>query len=86
MASRHDRLRRWMLMHSISIAALARQIGASNSSVLYWLKNETMPVRRHRELVALGFPPELLPRAADIRRGPHPVQPDFPGLREGAGA
>ena len=86
MASRYEKLRRWMRAHAITFAAIARQTGAGTTTIQIQLAGETMPVHRHKELVALGFPPELLPRAQDLKRGPRPVQPDFPGLREGAGA
>jgi hypothetical protein len=42
------------------------------NSVSKLCDQETMPVRRHAQLLEQGLPAELLPRPEDIKPGPRP--------------
>ena len=85
--TRSERLRQWMCRHNISMAALARQANVTVTTARSWVERETIPADRHELLLSLGFPRELLPLPRGSAGAAHrPVQPDFPGLREGAGA
>lgn len=74
------RLRRWMSAYSVTYRWLGEQIGISGQAVRYFLTGETIPIERHRQLVELGVPVDLLPVALDVPSGPHRKIPTFPGL------
>lgn len=81
---RHARLQKWLKQHNITYAALALQLGLSESGVRHLLFAETIPTQRHNELMALGFPVDMMPRPLDRKPGRKRLVPDFPGLRQEA--
>lgn len=64
----------WMEERHISIQALADAIGVSRAFVSVMLNRDTIPEKRHRQMLRLGFPLELLPPPY------HKPSPFFPGL------
>lgn len=78
--SRYERLYKWMLEHRISYPALAEALGISESGARRLCNSETIPVDRHRQFRALGFPEELLPIGRDRPKGRPRATPNFPGL------
>lgn len=64
-------LRTWMDEHDVTIRYVAEQLGVSMTLARrYLILCETVPTRWHGQLVQLGIPAELLPRAEDRKRGP----------------
>lgn len=78
--SRYERLYNWMLEHRISYPALAKALGISESGARRLCNSETIPVERHKQFLALGFPEELLPIGRDRPKGRPRTVPFFPGL------
>lgn len=74
-------LKEWMANHNITYRALGKQLGISLSGAVQLLSRPTIPTARHSQLLALGFPEDLLPPPLDLPSGPKPKVPDFPGLR-----
>lgn len=73
---RYDLLRAWMTDNSVTMAWAARKLGMTAPGVSRLLRSERMPVKRHEELVALGFPGHLLPKAEDYKHpGRKPMVP-----------
>lgn len=71
--TRQERLLIWLRRAGITNVDIARKIGVSSSmSVTRWFNAESIPTRRHRQLVDFGIPAELLPPALDITPGPRP--------------
>lgn len=64
----------WMEERHISIQALAEALGVSRPFASVMLNRETIPAKRHKQMLRLGFPPELLPPPY------HKPEPFFPGL------
>ncbi len=79
---RIERLRDWMAERNITYRAIGERIGVSTQGVRQLLVCETIPVKRHNALCALGFPEDLLPQPCDLPTGPRPRGPRFPGLVE----
>ena len=84
MVDRVASLKAWMDEHNVTIRYVAEQLGVSMTLTRrYLVLCETIPTRWHRQLVLLGIPPELLPRAEDKKRGPSrkiPVLNPHPAL------
>lgn len=59
---RHVSLLLWMEERQIYHTRLAVLLGVSDTFARVMLKRDTIPVKRHRQLVALGIPHELLPK------------------------
>lgn len=78
--NRYDRLLDWLDEHNISADDLGEKLGMSGSGARRLCNAETIPVERHRDLVRLGIPEELLPVGRDRRRGRPKRTPIFPGL------
>lgn len=78
--TRQELLKAWMERdkRSRSYRKYAASMGISGVSVARLCRGEAMPTERHRQLVALGVPPELLPRPEDLRLG----RPRKQGLHE----
>lgn len=57
----------WLEERHITAQALADAMGVSRVFVTKMLSRETIPEKRHRQMVALGLPEELLP---PIFKGP----------------
>lgn len=64
-------LKMWMYRHNVTIRYVAEQLGVSETLARkYLVLSETVPTHWHNQLVQLGVPPEMLPRAEDKKRGP----------------
>lgn len=74
---RQERLRLWLRKQGLSAAAIARKLDLTTGLICRQLSAETIPTRRHAELVALGLPVALLPQPVDLKPGPRPRQ-SFP--------
>ena len=71
--TRQERLLIWLRRAGITHVDIAKKVGVSSSmSVARWFNAESIPTRRHRQLVDFGIPAELLPPALDINPGPRP--------------
>lgn len=70
--TRQEALRLWLSRNSLTFSELGRRLGVTPNSVSKLCDQETMPTRRHAQLVDQGIPAELLPRAQDIKPGPKP--------------
>ena len=79
-SERYKRLLSWMNGYDISFSAIAEQLGISVSGARFTCKGETCPIAHHRKLLALGFPPELLPFPLNKPRGRQRKIPKFPTL------
>lgn len=66
--------------HNITYRAIGEQLGVVTSFAKTLLAGDTIPSKRHAQLVALGFPPDILPEPLDLPPGPRPKKPNFPGL------
>ncbi len=51
----------WLEERQITFQALADAMGVSRPFVTAMLNRDTIPAKRHKQLVALGIPEELLP-------------------------
>lgn len=78
--SRYIRRCEWMNEHRITYVAIGEQLGISATAVSRMLYSETMPVKRHQQMLALGFPDDMLPVPFDRPRGRPKNVPIFPGL------
>lgn len=54
-------LRLWMEENGVTPPKLAKMAGVSDVFMRVLLRRDTMPIKRHHQLVALGVPEELLP-------------------------
>lgn len=78
----------WMAAHYITNKNLGEQLGVSPAYARLLCYQERIPQKWHADLVGLGFPAELLPRAEDIIGAPRAGQrfskhpPIFPGLQK----
>lgn len=71
MENRYEHLRSWMRQFNVTFAYVGKNIGISRVGAMKVLKSERISPERHQQLVALRFPPELLPIAdPKCRRGP----------------
>lgn len=70
--TRQEALRLWLSRNGLSFSELGRRLGVAPNSVSKLCDQETMPVRRHAQLLEQGLPAELLPRPEDIKPGPRP--------------
>ena len=80
-AERHADLKIWLEERQITLQYLADLMGVSRTFVSVMLHRETMPPKRHKQLIALGVPEELLPKPFTGAHGRpcaspllHPVQ------------
>jgi len=58
---RQAALRIWLEERQISLQTLADAMGVTRAFVSVMLRRDTIPARRHKQLVALGLPEDLLP-------------------------
>ena len=72
--SREEKLRAFMAIKKVTLVHLAKEMDISPNAVKYLLFNKTMPTRRHKELLDIGFPEDLLPPAEDRKMGPKPTE------------
>lgn len=68
--TRKERLYIWLRREGLSCAKIADAIGEKQNTVSLWLSSETIPVLRHKRLVAFGIPADLLPPGVNRRSGP----------------
>lgn len=69
---RKEKVFLWLRQNGLTYTSLARKMGMSQWGVSKLLERPTIPTRRHRQLVELGLPTDLLPPAKDIPTGPKP--------------
>lgn len=81
---RPESLRKWLRAHDITLAALGKALGVSDTRARELIVADTIPTWLHARASALGIPVELLPPALDKKRGPKPKVPRFPGLADAA--
>lgn len=62
-SERCAQLRLWLEENSLTPPKLAEMAGVSDVFMRVLLGRDTMPCKRHRQLVALGVPAELLPES-----------------------
>ena len=77
---RSVKLKTWMDGYDITWEAVGKQFEMTGASARAMLRKEIMPPDRHMRLLELGFPEELLPIPYELKRGPAPKTPRFPGL------
>lgn len=70
--NRREALRLWMIAHKITFVELGKHLGLTSCGVSQAVSNDRIGVEHHKALVEYGLPPELLPRAEDVSRGPKP--------------
>lgn len=68
--TRKDMLCIWLKRNGRTQADIARALEVGEISVSRWMKADTIPSKRHEQLVKLGIPQELLPEPVDIVPGP----------------
>lgn len=69
---RKEKLCQWLYDNGMTYSSLSRQMGVTPHGVSSMLARNSIPTLRHRQLLALGVPEELLPPGKDIRTGPKP--------------
>lgn len=62
---RNAALTLWLEERKISLQVLADAMGVSRPFVSVMLRRDTIPAKRHRQLVLLGLPADLLPQVFD---------------------
>lgn len=72
----------WLEERRITMQALADAIGVSRPFVGTMLRRDTIPLKRHKQLLALGLPEELLPPPYMGPLGRPSSSPLLPTLRE----
>lgn len=60
---RRAELALWMEERRITVAALPEAMGVTHVFVSKMLQRDTIPAKRRKQMIALGFPEELLPPA-----------------------
>lgn len=68
--SRLERLLIWMRRNKFNFSEMGKALGITRVSARRLCNAERISQARHRELVRLGVPIDLLPPAEDVRRGP----------------
>lgn len=68
--TRQDMLSIWLKRQGKTQADIARALEVGEVSVSRWMRAESIPVKRHEQLVKFGIPAELLPAPVDITPGP----------------
>lgn len=72
-SNRQAELRVWMFRNRLTYSEIGRRMdGITCSGVLRLVQGARMPVARHRQMLALGIPEELLPAPLDVPCGPRP--------------
>lgn len=73
---RIEELKLWMEERMISTYA-SDLMGVSQTFVTLMLKRETIPEKRHRQLIAIGFPERLIPPAFLGPKGRPPKRGEY---------
>ena len=68
--TRLERLIIWMRRNNMNFSEIGKSLGITRMSAGRLCKAERIPSERHRQLVQLGIPVDLLPHAEDVKRGP----------------
>lgn len=68
--TRQEALLIWIRRRGMQQRDIERRLGIGQNTVSRWLAADTIPSWRHRQLVSLGIPAELLPAPLDIAPGP----------------
>lgn len=68
--TRQELLLLWLRRRGMLQGDIARSLGIGQNTVSRWLRADSIPTWRHRQLVGLGIPPGLLPAPVDIPPGP----------------
>lgn len=68
----------WLEERKITMQALATAMGVSRPFVSVMLQRDTIPLKRHTQLVTLGLPQELLPPPYTGPQGRPRSTPLFP--------
>ena len=68
--TRQELLQLWRRRRGMLQGDIARSLGIGQNTVSRWLRADSIPTWRHRQLVGLGIPAELLPAPVDIAPGP----------------
>lgn len=70
--TRDEKVLIWLRRTGRTFRGLGAELGLTGDAVAALLRNESCPTHRHRQLLELGVPEELLPPALDIKPGPKP--------------
>lgn len=71
---RYTLLKEWMRDNRVTLVWTGKKLGITTSAIQSLLSSDRISVKRHAEFVALGFPPELLPKAEDyVRKAMVPI-------------
>jgi len=73
--SRDEKLWIFLNRSGLTFKAIGGKLDMTGTAAAKLCRGDTMPTRRHAELVALGIPADLLPRPEDIKPGPKPRRP-----------
>ncbi len=73
--SKFELLKAWMAENNVTMRWAAAQMGVTPSLLSKYLRLDTMPQKRHEQLVQLHFPPDLLPEPVNKPRGARPAIP-----------
>ena len=72
LVNRQEALLLWMHRAGQTYTRMGAALDVTPNAVSKLLGNETIPVQRHKQFLALGVPEELLPQPLDIKPGPKP--------------
>lgn len=70
--SREEKLQIFLGRSGLTFKAIGEKLDMTGTAAAKLCRGETMPTRRHAELITLGIPAELLPKPEDIKPGPKP--------------
>ena len=76
------KLRQWMDEHCVTYSFVAPHLGVTPSCVHKMFRRNTMPTKHYRVCVGMGFPQEVLPTGADLKRGQQAKIPTIPAMRK----
>lgn len=68
--TRQEALQLWLRRRGMKPGSIASALNTGKNTVSRWLRADTIPTWRHRQLVGLGIPAGLLPAPVDIPPGP----------------
>lgn len=69
---RKEKMFEWMMANDLTYKKISALIGVSPTFASVMFTRPSIPTRRHRQLVEVGVPPEIIPPAKDIPPGPRP--------------
>lgn len=68
--TRQELLQLWLKRNGIQQGDIAKALNTGKNTVSRWLRADSIPTWRHRQLLDYGIPAELLPAPVDIAPGP----------------